>query len=455
VTDTITESLRQPPVAIGLTVLAACFLGYAIAAERTVLIALPFLLPLLLVAFLHPIVALAAMLIFVPLEGLASLMPGTFTLPRLLGFLAFACFAANTFVTHKPIRNEASANWFGLLVVWMFFTSFWAHDRAATYQLTVVMVQLYLLYILCENLLDTPGKLRLGVAAYLGGAAISSLLAMQNFVSANYATSTLSRVSSIEDMNPNDFGRMVGIGLLLSLWLLFDSSSKWLRAAVLGIFPILLVALVLSKGRGAWLGFLVAVLLVFLRVRKTVQVWAAAGLIVILTVGTGIAGYQLGYFDDTLNERWAETVDSDDPTSTRVDIWRVGWVMAKDNIIVGVGFNNFKTRFNDYLHQVHTSVFPGFNKDAHNIFLSMFAETGLVGITMFGAIFFVVLRTIYRAGRNWDATIALALVAFSLIAGLSGTDYIRKYFWISIVVGILLARRTHAPAHREPALPAP
>ncbi len=440
-TATTMQPLRSPAVMAGLATTFACVLGLAIVSGNYVLLAVPVGIPLLLLAFLQPILALSAMVMFVPLEGMASLIPGSFTLPRMLGFLAFACFGANYLVQRKHIQFDASARLFGFFILWIFASSFWAQSKAEAWTLNFVMFQLFLFYVMAQNLMDSPRELRFVLFFYIAGCTISSVMAIHNFMSGSYATRFLARVSSIEDMNPNDFGRMIGFGLLCGLWLLFDDLGRWMRGLVLLSFPINLIGLVLSKGRGAWLAFLLALVVVFVRIRKTARVWGAAMLVIALGVGTGVAGVQLGYFDDTLTERFDETVEGKDPTAQRLDIWKVGFALVRDNPVAGVGFNNFHVRFNDYLHEVRTEVFPGFNKDPHNIFLSVLGETGIVGFTMFVGLFWIILKWIRRAGKSWDGAIALAFIVFTVFAGMSGTDYIRKWFWISLVAALILARR--------------
>ncbi len=427
-------------LALGAGAVAGVILGMAVASGNPLLIAAPFAIVLGLVAFLYPVVGVVTMMVFVPLEGWGSLIPGSFTLPRLIGLLTFACFAANLLATRAHIRHEASTRWFGLLVLWIFATTFWAVDRVSAYRMTFVMFQLFLFYLMCLNLLDRPAPLRWAMLSYVVGSAISSVLAIRNFTSGQYATRFLERVSSIEDMNPNDFGRMIGFGLLAGLWLLFENANRWFRLIVLSAFPLLLVALVLAKGRGAWLAFAAALLAIFLVIPRTPRVWAAAGLVVVLAAGTGMVGVYLGYFNDTLTERWEETVEGKDPTAQRLDIWRVGLALARDNPVRGVGFANFTVRFNDYLHHVKTDVFPGFNKDPHNIFIGMLGETGLVGLTLFAGIFVIVVQALRRGGRSWNTAVASGMVVFTIIAGMSGTDFIRKWFWISLITALLLAR---------------
>jgi O-antigen ligase len=428
---------RIPVLAAGLL---SFVLAVSLVSERYEVLGLLFGVPVLVGAFLYPVIALAGMMIFIPLEGFASLIPGSFTLPRLIGLLAFACFLGNYLLQRKKINLDLSSKLFGMFVLWSFLSALWAADASAAFVMIFVMFQLFLFYAMCGNLLRDDGGLRITLFFYVAGCSIASVLAMQNFTEASYATN-MQRVSAVEDMNPNDFARMVGFGLLVNLFLLFDSKARWMRNLVILAFPLLLIGLILSKSRGSWLAFLVALVAVFVVLRKTPKVYLAGLGVVMMLLVSIVAGFQLGYFDEGLQERLEQTTDGKDPTAQRTDIWKVGLVLVKNNPVMGVGFNNFHVRFNDYLSGVHTDVFPGFDKDPHNVFLSVLGETGLVGFALFGGIFYVLFVAIRRGGRTWDNAIATAIVIFTLIAGFSGTDHIRKWYWISLVAALVLAKR--------------
>jgi O-antigen ligase len=432
--------LRDPVVGIlAAAVLSVMVAVLVVSGQFLALLALGGL-PLLMAAFLQPIFALFPMMIFVPIEGFGSLVPGSFTLPRLLGVLTFACFIGNYLIQRKKIRMDTTSKLFAWFVGWCFLSTFWAADRGEAYVILFVVFQLLVFYVMCLNLLVDPQHLRLTLFFYILGCLISSLWAMKNYNTHSFATN-LERVSSVQDMNPNDFARMVGFGLLANLFLLFDANSKWLRNFTLTAFPILLAGLVLSKGRGAWLAVMAALVTIFWVVEKTPRVYLAAILVVLLSVGTLGVGLHFGYLDDSFQERLEETANGNNPTAERADIWKVGMALVRGNPILGVGLNNFHVRFNEYQHTVETDVFPGFNKDPHNVFLSVLGETGVIGFVLFMGIFWVIVQNIRKAGRSWDTAMAAAFMVFTFVSAFSGTDYIRKWFWISLVVSLLLAKR--------------
>lgn len=434
--------------------LASLVIGAVLLSGQTLVLAGVIGAPLVVVAFLRPLVALAGMMVFVPLEGFASLVPGAFTLPRLIGVVAFACFVGNRFMRREAVLFTPSARVFAAFVAWIFLSGFWATDRTAAYTMVFVVFQLWLFYVMTGNLVVDRATLRLVLLAYVIGCVVASVWAMRNYADQAYATN-LQRVSAVDDMNPNDFARLVGFGLLAGVYILFDSASRWVRQLVLVALPVLFVGLALSKGRGAWLAFTVALLVMFALVRKTPRVYTAAGLVVLVLGGTVVAGIRAGYFDDNFSKRFEDTASGKDPTAQRADIWKVGLALFRDNPVAGVGFDNFHVRFNDYLSSVHTDVFPGFNKDPHNVFLSVAGETGIVGFAIFMAFIGILVRAIVRAPPSWGRAVAAGFVVFTLVSAFSGTDHIRKWFWTALLAALTLVTRDFdADLDRQPDVPA-
>lgn len=428
---------RLPEITAGALSLVAALV---LLSDRPILVAGAFAVPMTIAAFAKPVLALAAMAAFIPLEGFASLVPGNFTLPRLIGLVAFACFLGNALLYRKGLAVGASTRWFAAFVAWGFLSGFWAADATAAYTIVFVLFQLLLFYVMAANLLDSPASLRLTLGAYVAGAAVAALWGMRNHADHSFATN-LERVSAVENMNPNDFARMLGFGMLCALYVAFDSGSKWVRQAAVTALPVLFVGLVLSKSRGAWMAFAASLAVLFLFSKKTPRIYAAAALVMFLLGATVAAGFRLGTFDESLRERVEQTTDGNDPTAQRADIWKVGLQLFKANPVAGVGLGNFPVRFNEYLGSVHTDVFPGFDKDPHNVILSIAGETGITGLVCFAALLAIVVRHLRRAPQGLHRAMGAAVLSFTLVAGFSGSDHIRKWFWLALLMALLLAQR--------------
>jgi O-antigen ligase len=87
----------------------------------------------------------------------------------------------------------------------------------------------------------------------------------------------------------------------------------------------------------------------------------------------------------------------------RVDIWTVGWRMVQDNAIQGVGSGNFKTASIHYLLQPGALLRDDFIVDtpkvAHNTYLQILAELGIVGFALFMTILLFSFVCAFKAHR--------------------------------------------------------
>ncbi|MBE2200917.1 MAG: O-antigen ligase family protein [Anaerolinea sp.] len=124
----------------------------------------------------------------------------------------------------------------------------------------------------------------------------------------------------------------------------------------------------------------------------------------------------------------------------------VAWLIFADHPVWGVGLNNYK-----YYYQQYAQPLGWDNRReeraAHSLYLEMAAETGLIGLTAFGALVGVALGRAYqtqkmfmRAGRYDEAALAFAWMV-ALIGYLAASIFLHgayiRYFWL--LIGILLA----------------
>jgi len=167
------------------------------------------------------------------------------------------------------------------------------------------------------------------------------------------------------------------------------------------------VALLLTQSRGGLLAF-VAILLVHsylsARDRKTGKRRIAVALIVCL-----LAAALAGFFFQRLGE-------IDDFTAvSRLAIWEGAFTVFARSPVLGTGFGNLRGLMGGLL-----SLPDGWTGDAHNLYLELLAETGLVGFLVFGVLIILALRTALKQFRrtenHFNRMIALAI--FAAICGL-------------------------------------
>ncbi len=212
--------------------------------------------------------------------------------------------------------------------------------------------------------------------------------------------------------HPNTAGFVLAMTLPLGLWCI-AAEKRWLRALAVISCLLQLLALVLSYSRGAWIAAFCSSLLYIVLSRQ----WKA--LAVILALGcAGIA------FVPAVRERLislAKPMD-DAAIAERALLARQGIRIGWDNPLLGVGYGRgrFKAAFRE---RVRGTKFENLGlTHSHNVYIGLFATTGLLGLGSYlwlvGSGFATALRSALRQPVA-DPRLGLAL-ASAWLAGIFG-----------------------------------
>lgn len=247
------------------------------------------------------------------------------------------------------------------------------------------------------------------VSGFLAGA-----LMIGGLATAQWATGAGSRIGFLTETGelvyritggmgqPNQLGGFLVVLIPLAL----ATMSAWApgRAVAAVVAVASLIGLYASYSRGALLALGVAVLLL-LRTRTLV-----IALPVLVVLGVTLA-------PATLHERFATGESSGSELASRTDIWRTAVAVWEEDPLLGNGLGSFPSAY-------ATSRAPGKNflpntlfeppPHAHNVYLNLLAEQGLLGLVAFLA---VLLSTVAhalhlrRSERPWVAWYGRAMLA--------------------------------------------
>jgi putative inorganic carbon (hco3(-)) transporter len=166
------------------------------------------------------------------------------------------------------------------------------------------------------------------------------------------------------------------------------------------------IALLLTQSRGGLLAF-IAILMVHVcfsaRDRKTRVRRVALALVACLLVAA-----VAGFFFQRLTE-------IDDFTAvSRVAIWGGAFTVFVRSPVLGTGFGNLRALMGGLLNLP-----DGWTGDAHNLYLELLAETGVIGFLVFGLLMILAMRTALRQLRWTDNHFnkMTALAIFAVICG--------------------------------------
>lgn len=212
--------------------------------------------------------------------------------------------------------------------------------------------------------------------------------------------------------HPNNFSAYLAMVIPLSLLKCYEKKS-WLYFLML---PILLWAMVLTYSRGAWVG-LGAALTVFGIIKDKKMVLL---LIVLLFVA-------LLTFPEVMTQRIKDIFDFKNiTTQMRFESWKEGWSLFLQKPILGHGLKTFSTLLNE-----------GY---AHNCYLQILAETGILGLLSFLWLLSTAFIRFFKARQSLTSLGFLcSLTAFSIHAASDTHLYsipIATFFWLLLGAGL-------------------
>ena len=195
---------------------------------------------------------------------------------------------------------------------------------------------------------------------------------------------------------PNPYGGYLGIHLPLILAAAIyarRSRRRWLM--LLGI--VVLMGVIASRSRGAWLGAGASSIVVVLAAWPGTKPWARA---LLVAAAAGLAAVTiaavLGTFDRVLPSDVARMAYGEHPVedvvrhrahddfaiAQRVAHWAAGWRMFRERPLLGVGAGNFDDAYRAYaLHPFDEPL-----GHAHNVAINFGAEAGLPGMFLFAGL---------------------------------------------------------------------
>lgn len=363
----------------------------------------------------------------IPWENLLVL-PGVGTVSRLVGVIA-----VSTSLLAVMGRGRFRSLTLFTLLVFLFITYgavtfFWTIDVSSSAPAVLTSLQLALLFWLIYELVDTPPRRNAIMAAYVLGA----------YVSIGYTViDYLARVGrgypryAAAGFDPNDLGLIVALGIPMSL-LVGSGTRKPLLRASAHAYPFLaVVGIYLTASRGAAVAGIVATGTVIFAAHSS-RFYVRLLTILALSLTVWLAA-ELG--PETSWQRLS-TIRSELTVGSlnhRRTIWKAGLGVWENHPWVGVGSGAYGTAVRPLLGAPYV---------AHNVFLSVAVERGLVGIGILVAILAGGLITI---GRMPDTRRALwiGLLSTWMIGVMSLSWEQRKPTWL--LLGLLASTTVTAP----------
>jgi O-antigen ligase len=372
---------------------------------------------------------LSLLLIFIiPWEN-SVILPGLGRISRVVG-LGVGLFWLGTVVINGRIRQPRPFHLLCLLYFfWHGFTLLWSVDPNTTLSRIVTYAQLAVLIFMIWDLFLTRAHLLAGLQAYVLGASISALDTIGNYL-AGISRGATPRYTAT-GFNPNGLAMMLVLALPVAWYLAVAyNASDGRKQHILKIInytfiPVAIFAILLTGSRTvlfSLLPFFWFVLSTSNRLRPFPRIVVALGLM-------GAFYFIQPLVPQTSIERLSTTrtelLEGGDLSGRRL-IWEQGLSEFEDNSLIGAGSGAFKraVAFKD--------------KSAHNLYVTLLVEVGLVGLVLFGL---VVGTAVYhiRYLPRWEAIFWLAIILSWLIGNFTMSWELKKDTWLFLSLIVVSA----------------
>jgi O-antigen ligase len=304
-------------------------------------------------------------------------IPGVGVISRIVGMVAVG-LSLVVVVVSGQVRSWRAFHIAALLFLVWAGAVLWVNSYEADLPLQFwTYAQLFLVLWMVWEL--APSRLRQAglFMAYVLGSIVTS---MQTILAYRTHGTALRRFSA-GTTDPNAVAMTLALGLPMAWHLGMTHRRPLLRWICRAYLPIGLFALALTGSRGGLLAAMVGLLIVPLTMTK-LSPGKVAIAIALLSLSGALA---VAYVPQTVVQRLATTGSSVQDLSMggRLEIWKAGMQAFAHRPIVGYGAGAFKLAAAPYIN--------GEPRVAHNSFLTVLVEQGLVGfllyLTMFGVVF--------------------------------------------------------------------
>jgi O-antigen ligase len=227
----------------------------------------------------------------------------------------------------------------------------------------------------------------------------------------------------------NDLAGALALALPMAWYLGMTYRQPLLRLLCRAYVPVGVVAIGLTGSRGGMIATIIALLIVPL----TMTTLSPGRLVVAIAMLCISGSLAVAYVPDTVVKRLATTSADvqEGHLGGRGKIWIAGAKAFARRPLLGYGTSGFRTAIRPFI--------PTLPQVAHNSFLSVLVENGILGFFFFCGMLFAVFRAIRRQ-PTIDRRFGLVLFATLLIVMLPLTWEDQKPTWVILALMLGLAR---------------
>ncbi len=324
-----------------------------------------------------------------------------------------------------------AAWWWATLILWVSVTMLWAIDPSTCVRKLPTIFGLLLLYLIAISLRVTKTELFwVAIAVILGGLIAGLYAAFSYYGGIAFQNERSSLIIAGRETDPNYFAASLLLPISLAIGM-FASFPGWIKKGLTLLAVVTMgFAVLLSMSRGALVAIVLILLLYCYRLRAN---WH-------FLVVPALLGSLLAWMPTPFFQRLAGASASHG--AGRLDIWHVGLALLKRYGLMGAGLDNFPLGYQQFAGLASRFPYHGYMRGAHNTFLNMAVENGIVGFGLFVA----GLISQLRVAQHSRVRLAPPLVSYEaacyglLVAGFFLDLFWWKLFWLAWILLALASR---------------
>ena len=289
----------------------------------------------------------------------------------------------------------------------------------------LTLTQLLLLMWISFNLFKHPEMCKGALMAHIAACAVLSIFMLTGTATVDNGQGR----STLFGDQVNTLAGMLAFGLIALVGLTYGRIRVERNMIILAwiLFPLIGTALIMTGSRGRLIGLVLGIVLLVIMKDGGWGTKLKIGSVAALAIGFLILAALSNDAMRTRLERSyyeGDTAGRDQIMARAVDMFfeepLLGWGPVRSRVELGS-----RVRWTQ--------------RDAHNLYLSVLIETGLLGAIPFFAGLLLVARAAWKARVGREGALPMAILGCLLITNMSGTWHNRKLFWLILAYALASA----------------
>lgn len=382
--------------------------------------------------------------------ALAFFLPISKAIIESFSILAIVCFITKKIIQRKGIpKTHVNFALFAYLVICFVSIFISSNPKITTRTFFSKVMQDITLFLVIAETLNTERRVKNFLCVFFTSSLLLGIDGMYQYSTGfdfirNRPYREFGSRATATFRSPNGFGCYLATVISLLIPSFFIVRFKALKAALLGLLILLIRCLACTLSKGALFAFLSSAIFLsfWLALVRNIFLIAVSVILIARLFYPKVVNIIIPNFSSVFSN-----LNANAGIIQRKIMWHTGWLMFLSSPLLGVGLGTFMFNFKRFLVDEY-SYGPAY---AHNCYLQIAAEIGIIGLACFLAVLFLFfyngIRILKTSQKNFSWYILLgslaAMLSYCVQMGVDTTFYaldLGMLFWIILGLGAALMR---------------